>query len=179
LPPISPSKAGDDRPIALVGLPGVGKSTLGALLAEQLGWEVRDTDALLESRMGCRISDYVASRGWAVFRHEESCLLSEVVGFHRSVLATGGGIVEKEENRRLLGTRTRVVWLRAGSATLLARLGENGDDRPLLRDDPDRNLRELALRRNRWYAELAEWVVETDRGSFRSLVQQIITHFGL
>lgn len=148
-------------------------------MAEQLEWEIRDTDVLLELRLGCRIFDYVASRGWSAFRREESRLLGEVVGVHRCVLATGGGVVEKEENRRLLGERTRVVWLRAGGEALLARLQGNGNDRPLLQKEPDRSLRELALRRNPLYAGLAEWVVETDRGSFRSLVQQIITHFGL
>lgn len=141
--------------IALVGLPGAGKSTVGQLLADRLGWKYFDCDAEMQTRAGASIADWVAARGWDAFRRHEREILADALSGECCLIATGGGVVEDENNRVALAAASTVVWLDAPPGVLLARLG-NAEDRPLLAGDPLTRLTELAERRNPFYAELAD-----------------------
>ncbi len=142
--------------LALVGLSGAGKSTVGRLLAARLGWPLRDTDALVVARAGRTAAQIFAEDGEARFRELEGAALAETLEDGPAVVATGGGIVLRAENRALLRARARVVWLDAPSDALLARLLAHDERRPLLDGaDPAARLEELRAARAALYAEVA------------------------
>ena len=122
--------------VALVGLPGSGKSAVGAALARRLGWRHVDTDALVEHRAGRSISEVFAEEGESGFRTRELAALREALsGDGPLVLSCGGGLAAQPGAGGLLFDTAWVVWLDAGDTVLLRRLGDAAD-RPLLRDDP-------------------------------------------
>ncbi len=153
-----PSKDAAGSRIALIGLPGAGKTTVGRLLAEELGWMFSDCDAAFETETGGRIADWVATNGWLAFRAREHELLASALGRTKIVIASGGGAVEEVGNRTALAVAT-VVWLDAPPAVLAERLGA-ASDRPLLADAPAARIAELSDRRKSLYAALAD--VRTD-----------------
>lgn len=142
------------RKIALIGLPGAGKTTAGRLLAVALGWAFYDCDNAFETEVGEDIAAWVAANGWAAFRERERVLLAAALGRERLVIATGGGAVEDEANRTVLAASATLVWLDAPPRVLAGRLG-TAADRPLLAGDPSRRLAELAERRRPLYGALA------------------------
>jgi shikimate kinase/3-dehydroquinate synthase len=137
------------RPVALVGLPGSGKSTVGRALAARLGWRFADTDALVEEAAGQSVASIFASEGEDGFRERERAALARLLdgGDDRLVVACGGGLVTHEPSLRLLESRCLVVWLDGDDDTLLARLARDGTERPLLRDRPAVALADLRRRR--------------------------------
>jgi shikimate kinase len=111
------------RRVTLVGYRACGKSSVAAALARRLDRPWRDADALLEARVGTSIAELVRSRGEPVFRDLESALLAEVLAGEPCILATGGGVVLREDNRALLRSAGRpVVWLHAPADVVRARL---------------------------------------------------------
>ncbi|HEX6292380.1 MAG TPA: 3-dehydroquinate synthase [Herpetosiphonaceae bacterium] len=146
--------------IALVGLSGSGKTTVGRLLAESLGWRYIDTDHLVEARAQQPIAQIIAQTGEAAFRHLESQALMEALKQQHVVIATGGGIVEDPANRERLRNTTFTVWLHAPTATLVSRL-DGTTDRPLLADGPATRLAQMAERRAPLYAAIADWTIVT------------------
>jgi shikimate kinase len=156
--------------ISLVGLPGVGKSTIGRRLAGRLGLALLDCDALVEARLGEAIAPFFEREGEAAFRDHETLVLGEVLGSDDAVVATGGGVVLRESNRRLLRERTVCVYLHAQPQALFARLRRN-TRRPLLRvANPEARLLELAQERDALYRECASVVIETEgRGSLATI----------
>ena len=106
----------------LIGYRGSGKTTVGRLVAERLGWAFLDADAVLEERYGRTIREIFAAEGEAGFRDKESAVLADLCTRTNCVIATGGGIVLREENRRLLKQHGFVAWLTADPPTLLARI---------------------------------------------------------
>ncbi|MBP3686601.1 MAG: hypothetical protein J6J21_06180 [Clostridia bacterium] len=97
--------------IVLVGMPGCGKSTLGQRLSEQLSLPLFDTDTLIEERVGCSIPELFRTKGEAYFREVETQVLRELSAADACIVATGGGAVLKDENRRLLKQNGLVVHL--------------------------------------------------------------------
>ncbi|MER3452509.1 MAG: hypothetical protein C4344_02140, partial [Acidimicrobiia bacterium] len=125
----------EGRHLVLVGMMGVGKTSVGRLVAARLGREFVDTDAAVQVRTGRSVRELFESFGEAAFRDAESEALAAALGRSEpAVIAAGGGAVLRRENRELLAGAT-VVWLRAGLATLLGRVG-SGTHRPLLDTDP-------------------------------------------
>lgn len=123
------------RHIALVGFMGCGKSTIGPLLAQALGRGFLDTDRAVEEMVGASIPEIFAREGEEAFRQYETRALQLALARSPRVIATGGGLVVRPENRTLLQKKSTTVWLRVPMDTLLDRLTKEGD-RPLLRDDP-------------------------------------------
>lgn len=160
--------------LSLVGLPGSGKSSVARLVGRHYGWEVQDTDALIEERLGMPIKDYFAVHGEAAFRDCEAQILGEVVQQPGPlVLATGGGIVLRAENRVALKARTLCFYLRTTPAELARRL-RHDTQRPLLQGvDALSKLRELQVQRDPLYRETAHYVVEAGRPSVWALVHWI------
>ncbi len=161
--------------ISLIGLPGVGKSTIGRRLAQRLRLPLHDCDALLEARFGMPIRTVFEVDGEARFRDAEAELLAELSTGTDAVVATGGGIVMRPANRELLRTRTFCVYLHATPEDLRRRL--NGDaKRPLLQvADPQRRLIELSVERDPLYRDAACLVVEARAMPFERLLATIVS----
>lgn len=158
--------------IALVGLSGSGKSTIGPLLAARLGWHFVDLDQVIAQRVGSDLATFFATAGEEAFRGEEAAALADALRRPRVVIATGGGIVERAENRERLAAQAWTVWLHAPLTTLLERLAET-NDRPLLRDAPAERLAAMLARRAPLYGALADWIVTTTAHTPAEIAEQI------
>ncbi len=125
--------AGDRaRRIALVGLRGAGKSTLGKRLAREFGCPFIELDRLVEQEYGARIPDLIEMAGLATFRRYERTCLERVIDEHEAaVIATAGGIVSNAETYALLLRRTHAIWIKARPDEHMSRVMEQGDFRPM------------------------------------------------
>jgi shikimate kinase len=166
--------------VALIGLPGSGKSTVGRQLARRLKTAFYDSDAAIEQRLGCSIRDYFEREGEASFRDVEEAVIDELTGSASSgVLSTGGGAVLRPLNRQRLKERCHVVYLRSSPDELFKRL-RHDVNRPLLQvADPLGRLRELHAVRDPLYSETAHFVIETGRPSVASLINMILMQLEL
>ena len=164
--------------ILLVGMMGAGKTTVGRLLAERLGWPYLDSDEQVVERTGRTVPELFAERGEAAFRAEEKQALADAVAAAGpAVVSVAGGAVLDPENRQRLEQGGTVVWLRAPVGTLAARVG-SGEGRPLLGDDPAAALRRLEAERRPLYAALAEVVIDVDRLTPEEAAEQILEAVG-
>lgn len=166
--------------IALVGMPGCGKSTIGRHLARGLGWRFVDSDHEIEARLGGSIRAHFEQFGEDSFRQVETEVIEELAQRTRTVLATGGGAVLRPANRAAL-TRdhNRVVYLRSLPEDLVRRL-RHDTQRPLLQGgDPLRKLRDLFQQRDPLYREVAHHIVDTGRTSIPTLVNLLVMQLEL
>lgn len=162
--------------IALIGLPGSGKSTIGQALARQWELEFVDTDALIEREIGCTIRTYFDAHGEAAFREVEASVLAQCLRQRDSgsrIVATGGGIVLRPENRQVLRACSTVFYLRATPQSLVRRL--RGDTvRPLMQGgEPLQRLQALLRERGPLYAETAHYTIGAGRHSLVQMVSKI------
>jgi shikimate kinase len=165
--------------IALVGMPGGGKSTVGRQLARRLGTPFADSDAVIEHRIGRPIRAFFDQEGEDRFRDIESSVLEELIDTTSGVLATGGGIVLRTSNRDALRTQTVCVYLRSTPDELFRRL-RHDMKRPLLQvANPLARLRELFAARDALYLQASQFVVETGRPSVPTLVNMILMQLEL
>jgi len=142
-----------DRPIVLVGLMGVGKSTVGKRLARRLGLEFVDSDSEIELAADHSIAEIFARFGEESFRDGERRVISRLIEGPPKVIATGGGAFMNAKTRELILERCIAIWLDADVETLAERVSRR-DTRPLLKDkDPLLLLRDLAGARNPVYAQ--------------------------
>ena len=157
----------------LVGLMGAGKTSVGRLLAKRFNKTFYDCDQEIERRTGVKIPVIFDIEGEARFRVRESAVLLELAALHDIVLATGGGAVVREENRRVLAQNGTVVYLRAAPEDLWQRT-RHDRSRPLLQTGDRRaKLEQLFTQRDPLYQEVATLIVDTGKQSLRSLAQQI------
>lgn len=163
--------------IILVGPMGAGKSTIGRLLAAKFGYEFLDTDHVIEEKTGADISWIFDVEGEEGFREREAQTLRELGTQARTVVATGGGIVVREENRDFLKKQTAVVYLKASIAQLVARTSKD-KKRPLLQvQNPEEKIKALVAEREPYYLDVANFIIETGGHSPRSTVQSIVKLF--
>jgi shikimate kinase len=142
------------RRIVLVGLPGAGKSTVGALVAERLGWRFVDLDREIERAAGRPVTEIFAEEGEGRFRELERDATRRLAGEAGVVLAPGGGWALDRSNVAALGEGSLVVYLSVSPAVALERLGAEPDTRPLLAGpEPLRRLEELAAAREAAYLQ--------------------------
>ncbi|HYP82367.1 shikimate kinase [Variovorax sp.] len=166
-------------PVALVGLPGSGKTAVGRRLAQRLQWPFVDTDQCIEDRIGCTIREFFEREGEARFRAIEAQVIAEQAQSTRGVLSTGGGAVLRAENRQQLREKFHVVYLCSSPEDLYRRL-RHDVKRPLLQvEDPLGRLRELFAARDPLYREVAHESVETGRPSIQVAVNLILAHLEL
>ncbi len=157
----------------LVGLPGAGKSTLGRQLARRLDKLFVDADRELERALGVTIPTIFEIEGEASFRDREEATLAALVERTGIVLATGGGVVIRPANRERLRANGTVVYLHAAPATVFHRV-HTSRNRPLL-NTPDKlaRLQELYRDRDTLYREVADVVVESDRGDIARFAETL------
>lgn len=159
--------------IILVGLMGAGKTTVGKLLARHLNKTFIDSDHEIEHRTGVKIPLIFELEGEAGFRDREAAVIAELCQQRNIVLATGGGAVLREENRRCLGNSGTVIYLRAQVADLWQRT-RHDKNRPLLQTaNPQAKLQELFTQRDPLYREVADIVMDTGDQNIHSLVRQL------
>ena len=165
--------------LALIGLPGSGKSTVGRQLARRLQLPFFDSDHVIEQRLGCTIRAYFERTGEDRFRDVEESVIDELTGNQEGVLSTGGGVVLRAANRQHLRERTRVIYLNSSPDALFRRL-RHDMNRPLLQvADPLGRLRELHTLRDPLYRETAHFTIETGRPSVATLVNMIVMQLEL
>ncbi|MBS0503795.1 MAG: shikimate kinase [Proteobacteria bacterium] len=140
------------RPIVLIGLMGVGKTTVGRRLAQRLGLPFVDADEEIEAAAGMTVSEIFERFGEPYFRDGERRVITRLIDGSPKVIATGGGAFMNEQTRALILDRATAVWLEADIDVLVERVRRRAT-RPLLKDrDPRQVLRDLAKVRNPVYA---------------------------
>src|SRR5690348_385729 len=151
---------------------GVGKSTVGQLLAERLGVGFRDTDGDIVAAQGRSIAEIFVDEGEAVFRALEKAAVAAALAEHEGVLALGGGAVLDADTRALLASH-RVVYLSMDVEEAVRRTGLN-TARPLLAVNPRKQWRELMEARRHLYEEIAAAVVATDDRGPEEVAQAVL-----
>ena len=163
--------------LALIGLPGSGKSTVGRQLARRLQFPFIDSDQVIEQRLGCSIREYFEREGEERFRDIEENVIDDLTQTHQGVLSTGGGSVLRPLNRERLRSRGQVVYLHSSPDEVFRRL-RHDTNRPLLQvNDPLGRLSDLYAVRDPLYRETATLVIQTGRPSVAALVTSIIWQF--
>jgi len=168
-----------ERPhLALVGLMGAGKTTVGEICARRLDRPFVDTDDLVEAMTGSTVKDLFA-QGEAEFRAREREAVADACASPQPiVIACGGGAVLDRDSRRRLTQACRVVWLRGAPEVLAERVGQDGTDRPLLANAaPTATLARLAEARAVHYEAAADAVVETDGRTVDEVADAVIEAF--
>jgi len=148
--------------VLLIGMMASGKTTVGRIVAERLGWEYVDSDAQIEERTGRTVRQIFEQDGESAFRVEEKAALEGAIAESRPlVVGVAGGAVLDLGTRELLRQSGTVVWLRADPDLLAERVAASGQEhRPLLEGDPEGTLQRLDAERRTIYEELADVVVD-------------------
>jgi shikimate kinase len=162
--------------IIIIGFMGVGKTTLGKLLADRLDRPVTDLDNLLENVAGEKVGAYFDRVGEVQFRKLESALLKRTMLVRTPIISTGGGVIESDENVELLmASDATVVWLTSSFENNLVRLKQDSQDRPLFKGNSETELRRLWQRRNEEYQSIADMVIDTDDLNPEQVLEKVIT----
>ncbi|MEZ5971707.1 MAG: shikimate kinase [Hyphomonadaceae bacterium] len=162
------------RTVALVGLMGAGKTTIGRRLAHALALPFVDADEAIVAAAGRSIEDIFAERGECEFRRGERQVIARLLDGEPQVLATGGGAFIDPRTRALVKERAISIWLKAPLDVLMKRVSKR-DHRPLLKEaDPRAVMQRLMDERYPIYAE-ADLTIETGAGPHNSAVSHILT----
>lgn len=164
------------RNVALAGFMGVGKSSVGRLVAAELQFEFVDTDEVIETRTGVKVSEIFAMHGEAVFRKFERELVEEMAAWSGRVISTGGGLVVEPDNLASLKSHSLVVCLWATPDTIYQRT-KHQTHRPLLQAaEPLVKIRELLGTREAAYKQ-ADVLVNTEQRSIKEIAAHVLHHF--
>ena len=159
--------------IFFVGLMGAGKTTIGKLLAKKLKKTFYDTDHEIEKKLGVKVSVIFELEGEEGFRKRETQMINELTNKKDIILATGGGAVLSEENRRLLKERGKVIYLNAKPQHLAKRMAFD-KDRPLLQQGNMLDtLNSLYKERHPLYLGVSSFVVDTGQQKTQTIINKI------
>jgi shikimate kinase len=162
-----------DKSIVLVGLMGVGKSTIGRRLAGRLGLPFVDSDDEIESAAGMKVGELFEEYGEDYFRDGERRVITRLIDGETKVIATGGGAFVQDETRALILAEATAIWLDADIDILAERVSRR-DTRPLVRGaDPKAVLTALAEKRNPFYAQ-AQFHIQSGEGVHEETVDRIL-----
>jgi shikimate kinase len=163
------------RSIVLVGMMGVGKSSVGRRLAARLGIPFADADTEIEKAAGMSIADIFARHGEADFRSGEARVIARLLESGPQVLATGGGAFMNVKTRDAIRAKGVSIWLKAEFEVLLRRISKRRNERPLLQtDDPAETLRTLLAEREPIYAQV-DFTVHSRDVSHDAIIADIMT----
>jgi shikimate kinase len=164
------------RSIVLVGMMGVGKSSIGRRLGARLGVPFVDADSEIETAAGgMAIADIFARHGEAAFRTLEARVIARLLEGGPQVLATGGGAVMNDDTRATIKAKGVSIWLSADVDVLMRRISKRRHERPMLHtDDPAATLRQLLADRAPVYAQ-ADLTVQSREVPHEAIVSEIIT----
>ena len=159
--------------IILTGFMGTGKTTLGRLLAKQIGYEFIDTDAQIEKQIGQTIADLFQTQGEAAFRKLEAKLVKELAQQEGLVIATGGGLILDPKNVAVLRRTGQIICLTATPGEILTRVAKQQDVRPLLQEkDPRAKIIELLQQRTSVYQQFPQ--LSTSKQTLEQLVDKLL-----
>jgi shikimate kinase len=163
------------RHVVLVGLMGSGKTTVGHRVADRLERPFFDSDEMIEAREGRTVRDIWLADGEPVYRTMETAVLREALAAREpSVVAAAGGVVLREENRRLLeAPGVFNIWLDADPEVLVTRVGHQGH-RPLLDEDPLGTLRRMDADREPLYEEVADATIDVSHRAVDDIVDAVL-----
>ena len=162
-----------DKPITLVGMMGVGKTTVGRRLAPKLNLPFVDADEEIERAAGMKVSDLFEVHGEESFRRGEAQVIDRLLNGPPIVLATGGGALKYKSTREIISNRALSIWIKADIETLVTRATRRGT-RPLLKSgDPQETIERLLIERTPFY-QLADIIVESQSGPHARTVSAII-----
>ena len=165
----------DRRSVVLIGMMGVGKSSIGRRLAARLAIPFVDADTEIERAAGMSISDIFARHGETDFRSGEARVIARLLDSGPQVLATGGGAFMNEGTRAAVKAKGVSIWLCAAYEVLLRRISKRKNERPMLQtDNPDETLRYLLELREPTYA-LADLTVQSREGPHETIVAEIVS----
>jgi shikimate kinase len=165
--------------IFLIGARGAGKTTVAQALAERLGWNWIDADHQLVQRLGKTIQAIFREEGEASFRDKEATLLSELCGLARHVIATGGGVVLRPDNRQRLCSAGTVIWLTADPLTLWQRLQADprtSEQRPDLGSGGLAEMENVLFQREMLYRACAHRTIWTAGRTPEAIVAEIMAY---
>ena len=149
------------RSIALIGMMGAGKSSVGRCLNRRTGVALRDTDEIVASNFRMSVAEIFAEHGESKFREAETEALRRIRTKEQTIIITGGGIVLRKENIEILRSHGVIVWLDADEQTLFARASRK-QNRPLLQtEDPRKTFSQIFAARRALYANIADIRIET------------------
>jgi shikimate kinase len=165
--------------IFLVGPMGSGKTTIGRQVATRLNIQFYDSDKEIEERTGADISLIFEIEGEEGFREREIKMIEELTSKRSILLATGGGAVLSEQNRRCLMSRGQVIYLKSTPEKLLDRTSKD-KKRPLLNtEDRKKNMLDMLEKRAPLYEEIADFIVQTDNQVIKQIVNNICEQLDL
>ena len=163
--------------IFLIGPMGSGKTSVGKIIAKALAKEFHDTDQEIEANTGVDISYVFDVEGETGFRKREEKLVEVITQKKNIVLATGGGAIESENNRRCLANNGFVIYLETSLEDQVLR-AKPSRKRPLLQNvEPKKKLQELMQKRKSLYESIADTIVKTEGHNPHSLAKQVIENF--
>jgi len=167
----------------LIGYRCTGKTSVGEVLARQLGWRFVDTDRMVVESAGVSIVRMVVDHGWSFFREQERQALVSVSTGDRKVVATGGGIILDERNISIMKQAGRIVWLTASEKTILTRMfgdSATAESRPSLTGQGRlEEITSVLSDRIPLYEKAAELVINTDREKIVVICDRIVSALGL
>lgn len=165
-----------NKPIALIGFMGSGKSSIGPMLAQKLNYRFVDTDTLIEEKAGQKIPDIFAKQGEKAFREMETAVLEDLAKETNLVIATGGGIILREKNRDLLENSTFLVSLITSPEIIFERT-RTDNNRPLLQDpNPLLKIKTMLSERKAFY-EIGNLQINTDSDSVEHICKMIFERY--
>ena len=159
------------RSIALIGMPGAGKSTIGKLLAKSLGWQFLDTDDKIRLQAGLCLQDILNQSGYLYLRELEEKLLSKMKIRRRTVVATGGSIVYSQKAMRHIRKSTIIIYMRVPVPILLNRI-DNLDNRGIA-SQPDQTFEDMYTERNLLYQKYSDLCIDCGKSGVEKTVAEV------
>ncbi len=161
--------------IVLIGYRGTGKSVVGKLVAERLQMKCIAMDERIVQNAGMSIPDIVANHGWVTFRDMESDVARELAALDNIIIDTGGGVIERPENVKVLQASACIFWLRASVAMIVSRI-QGDTERPSLTEGKSftEEVGEVLEQRNPKYKNAAQYEIDTDQRTPDQVADRII-----
>jgi len=161
--------------ITLIGYRGTGKSVVGEILSKRLQMKCIGMDARIIEKAGMSIPEIVEKHGWSAFRDMESEAVRELADQDNIIIDTGGGVIERAENIKVLNATSCMIWLKASTKTIVKRI-QGDTERPSLTGEKSftEEVEEVLERRTPIYASAAQYEIDTDLLTSEQVADRIV-----